>query len=257
MSSVDLDALAPGLPPRWEDRLDRYLFFDRINRPYTAWQLEPFRSRLGRRILEIGCGVGGVIDLLGPRELVYGLDSEPEVLAHAAQRFRDRPECRFACLDFGSIDLEALAGLKSLGFDTVICINVLEHIRDDIGALQKMAEVLEPGGVLALLVPAHLGLYGPYDRLDGHFRRYNKAYLRTILGHTPLVVEWMSYFNAVGGLGWWVQYRLLKRTIHGAGQFGLMNRLIPVLRRVEAVLPPPFGLSLVALCRKGAEPTRP
>ncbi|WP_165066879.1 class I SAM-dependent methyltransferase [Paludisphaera rhizosphaerae] len=231
-------------------RLDRYVLFDRVNRPYAAWQVQQFRPYLGRRILEIGCGVGGIIDLLGPRDQIVGVDVEEDVLAYASDRFRDRPECRFLLADVGNLDGSVLAELEAQEFDTLICMNVLEHVRDDVAALQMMERLLAPNGVLALLVPAHLALYGPYDKLDGHYRRYSKSYLRTILGHTGLGEIRMHYFNAVGAAGWWVHHRLLKRTIHGNGQFAVMNRLLPFVRLAEAWIKPPFGLSLVAVCRK-------
>jgi SAM-dependent methyltransferase len=231
-------------------RLQRYVLFDRVNRPYLDWQLEQFRPYLGRRVLEVGCGVGGIIDLLGPRELICGLDVEPEVLDYARGRFRGRPECRFELLDVTTAPPEKLADLQAQRFDSIVCINVLEHIEDDLGALRRMEGLLVPGGTLALLVPAHQWLYGPYDRLDGHFRRYSKSRLRTLLAQTGLQAVRLRYFNSVGALGWWVQYKLLRRTIHGEGQFGIMNRLVPVLRRVEKLIPPPFGLSLVGILRR-------
>lgn len=231
-------------------RLARYVFFDRINRPYLRWQLEQFLPFLGRRILEIGCGVGGIIDLLGPRELIYGVDIEQDVLDYTAERFRERSDCRFALLDITTLQPEQIRRLQEHRFDSIVCINVLEHIRDDIGALQIMENLLLPGGTLALLVPAHLALYGPYDKVDGHYRRYSKAYLRTILQHTGLRLLRARYFNTIGAVGWWLQYKLLRRTIHGESQFGIMNRLLPLVRFFEKVNSRPFGLSLVAVCRR-------
>lgn len=233
-----------------EHRLERYIAYDKTNRAYTGWQVDQFHQYLGQRILEIGCGVGGVIDLLGRRELIRGLDIESDVLAYAAQRFRERPECEFGHQDFGAIREDEVKALRDRRFDTIVCINVLEHIRDDLGALQRAAEILVAGGHLALLVPAHLELYGAYDRLDGHFRRYSRLYLRTLLLHVPLEPLRLYYFNALGALGWWVQYKLLRRTIHGGAQLGLMSRLTAILRPLESALRPPFGLSLVAICRK-------
>ncbi len=202
--------------------------------------------------------MGGIVELLAGRaELVCGLDVDPEVIGYAARRFADRPGCRFVAADVGELGPELRAELRAQRFDSVVAINVLEHVRDDIGALQTLAELLEPDGILALLVPAHLALYGPYDAVDGHYRRYSKAYLRTILRHTPFEALRMRYFNAAGALGWWVQYRLLRRSIHGENQYGAMNRILPVARALEARVPPPFGLSLVATCRRvpdGATP---
>lgn len=233
-----------------ERRVERYVAFDRVNRPYANWQMFQFRPFLGPRILEIGCGVGGMIDLLGPRESIVGLEIEDDVRSYAQQRFADRPECRILSLNIEQISRDEIESLKAQRFDSLLCINVLEHLRDDIGALLTMGEILEPGGRLALLVPAHLTLYGPYDRLDGHYRRYTKAYLRLILSHTPLEILRLYYFNAVGAVGWFVQHRLLRQTIHGAGHFSVMNALLPMVRPLERLVAPPFGLSLIAVCRR-------
>ena len=235
-----------------ENRRARYAQLDRVNHPYLAWQLEQFRPWLGQRILEVGCGVGGIVSQLGRRERIVGLDVDPEVLGHARERFTDWPECSFAVAnvaDFSDAELEELARER---FDTILCINALEHMQDDIAGLRALERLLAPGGTLALLMPAHNALYGPYDQLDGHWRRYDKGYLRTLLSHTRLSLLDMHYFNAAGAVGWWVQYRLLKRRVHGESHFGFMNRLIPLMRPLEKLCRPPFGLSLVAVCRREA-----
>jgi 2-polyprenyl-3-methyl-5-hydroxy-6-metoxy-1,4-benzoquinol methylase len=240
-------ARASGLA---SDRLARYQHLDRVNRPYLAWQLDQFRPWLGQRILEVGCGVGGIVSLLGPRERIVGLDVERDVLEHARERFADRPECSFAVADVAALSEAQLDELAAERFDTVLCVNALEHMRDDIGGLRALERLLAPGGTLALLMPAHNALYGRYDLLDGHWRRYDKGYLRTLLKHTRLSLLRMYYFNAAGAIGWWIQYRLLRRSVHDESHFGWMNRLIPLLRPLESWIKPPFGLSLVAVCRR-------
>jgi len=199
-----------------------------------------------------GCGVGGIVDLLGPRELTYGIDVEADVLAYAERRFAHRPDCRFSLADLNELSPERLAELRDLRFDSIVCINVLEHIRDDLAALRRMESLLVPGGVLALLVPAHQWLYGPYDAIDGHFRRYDRTSLRRLLCRAGLTPLRLHHFNVVGAVGWWVQYKLLKREIHGEGQFGMMNRVLPFVREFERRIEPPFGLSLVAVGRSAS-----
>jgi SAM-dependent methyltransferase len=152
----------------------------------------------------------------------------------------------------GNIPDDRQRELESLRFDTIVCINVLEHVRDDAGALRRLAAMLAPGGALALLVPAHPALYGAYDRLDGHFRRYTRAGLRRLLEAAGLRVRRLHFLNAPGAVGWWVQYRLLRRAVHGPAQFGAMNRILPWVRALESRLHPPFGLSLVAVAERGA-----
>ena len=147
--------------------------------------------------------------------------------------------------------------LKSQRFDTILCINVLEHVRDDEAAVAAMVDVVEPGGTVALLVPAHPALYGQYDAMEGHFRRYSRAGLSGLLARSGLEVVRLHRFNMAGAAGWWLQYRLLRQRIHGQGHFKVLQAALPVLRAVEARLKPPFGLSLVAIARKPHPTSKP
>jgi SAM-dependent methyltransferase len=237
---------------RVDSRLERYLAFDRVSRPYLEWQLETFRPYLGRRVLEVGCGVGSVLELLGPRERLFGLDVDAEILAAAVARFRGRSEFGFACLDAAHLSAADLDRLRAERFDTLVSLNVLEHIEDDAAALRAFAALLPSGGTLALLVPAHPALYGPYDALDGHHRRYSRRALAARVEAAGFELVELRYHNAVGALGWLVQYKLLRRTIHGEGHIELMNRAVPLVRALERRLAPPFGLSVVAVGRRRA-----
>ena len=236
-------------------RLNRYRLFDEVNAPYTRWQLEQFGPHIGARLLEVGCGVGSLLAQLAPREFVMGLDVEPEIIAFAERRFADRDGYRFANLDISSLLPVDAALLKSFRFDTALCVNVLEHVLDDKAAVAAMAETVQEGGAVLILVPAHPSLYGPYDQMEGHFRRYTKAGLGDLLTGAGLTVRRLHRFNAVGALGWWVQYRLLRRRIHRQSHFKVLQSVLPALRAVEMWLKPPFGLSLVAVATKEARPS--
>jgi len=233
-------------------RMERYTYFDEINRPYVDWQLDSMRPYLGRRILEVGCGVGSVLALLGARELLAGVDMDEEMVRHASERFRGREGFLFSQMDISAPAPPEVKRLAALGFDTVVSINVLEHIEDDVKALRMMASLVGPGGHVALLVPAHPALYGPYDAVDGHIRRYTRSRLEHVIAAAGLERRFVRRFNLVGGVGWWWQYKVLKKSIHGQAQFGLMTRLVPLCRWAERLVAPPFGLSLVAVCRKPA-----
>ena len=246
--SAILDPGSSGAP--LTVRLNRYLEFDRINGAYLDWQFEQFRSYVGERVLEIGCGVGGIIARLRGCSAIHGLDVEEDVLAAAKMRFANRPECQFSLLDLSTCPDSDIAQIQEARFDTVIAINVLEHVKDDVQLLNRIGQILVPGGHLLLLVPAHQWLYGSYDELDGHFRRYSRQLLKNSVATSGLEIVRMRYFNLLGALGWWFHYRLLNRKMHGSGQFRMMNRLIPWQRIAERVVSPPFGLSLVAILRK-------
>jgi SAM-dependent methyltransferase len=231
-------------------RLNRYRVFDEVNAPYLRWQIEQFEPSLGSRLLEVGCGVGGILSQLEPRELLMGIDIEAEEVDFARRRFAGKPAYEFALMDIAQLSAEDRGVLKARRFDSVICINVLEHIDDDAGAVAAMADVLVPGGVLAMLVPAHPALYGHYDAMDGHFRRYTKSRLRAVLTKSGMSVEQLYRFNLVGAAGWFVQYRVLRRKIHQQGHFAVMQAMLPALKAIESRFRPPFGLSLIAVARK-------
>jgi SAM-dependent methyltransferase len=231
-------------------RVERYIHFDRASRPYLQWQIERFLPFIGRRVLEVGCGVGSIIDLLGQRELICGIDIEEDVLEYSATRFPDRSRHQFLRLDFASLSPDQIASLRELRFDTIVSLNVLEHIEDHVAALRAMREILQPGGHAALLVPAHPSLYGEYDRIDGHFRRYTRRSFEDAIRRAGFEQVRLRYFNMLGAFGWWVTYKLLRRAIHGSGDFRLMNAAIPVLRPIEQLIPPPFGLSVTAIVTK-------
>jgi SAM-dependent methyltransferase len=231
-------------------RLNRYRMFDEVNAPYMRWQLEQFAPFLGRRLLEVGCGVGSILAQLPPREYVMGVDVEDELIDYARHRFLNTPQHEFAALDISFHSDESRLMLKGHRFDTIICINVLEHVQDDVAAVAAMADVVEPGGAVAILVPAHPALFGQYDEMEGHFRRYSRKGLSSLITGAGLDVVRLHRFNMVGAAGWWFQYQLLRKRIHGQGHFKTLQAMLPVLRAVEARLKPPLGLSLIAVATK-------
>jgi SAM-dependent methyltransferase len=214
------------------------------------WQLEQFEPFLGTRLLEVGCGVGSILAQLSPRDLVIGVDVEEDLVAFSRQRFLGRRGYGFASLDISSLSAAQRSMLKSQRFNSVICINVLEHVMDDEAAIEAMADVIEPGGAVAILVPAHPALYGQYDEMEGHFRRYSRRGLSRLLTRSGLMVVRLHRFNMVGAAGWWFQYRLLRRRIHGQGHFKILQAALPALKAMEARVKPPFGLSLIAIATK-------
>jgi SAM-dependent methyltransferase len=233
-----------------ESRIRRYVHYDDVNHLYVDWQLDLLRPFLGRRILEVGCGVGTVLDRLGRREVLYGMDRDPEMVRYVRERFKGRDGFGAVEMDIAAPPEHELARLAAVNFDTVVSINVLEHIVDHVAALRTMASLVGPEGRVAVLVPAHPVLYGAYDAVDGHVRRYTRPALMQLIADAGLTAVMMRRFNAVGAIGWWWQYKLLGRSIHGQAQFGLMTRIVPLCRVMERLVPPPFGLSLAAVCRK-------
>ena len=217
---------------------------------YSQLIIQRIQSDVGQRVLEVGSGLGNVSAHLGRRELLVVSDITDSYLEKLQRRFSGNSRVSVVRYDLNE---GAREDLKELGLDTIICLNVLEHIQDDAGALQGLADMLCPGGRLVLLVPAHPALYSPLDRNLDHFRRYRRPQLIRLLARNGFKVERSFHFNMLGALGWWFNGRVLRRKVLPGGQLRLFN-MVARLLRFEAYFHPPFGLSLVVTARREERP---
>ncbi len=223
--------------------------------PYNRWLVGRFAPALGRRVLEIGAGFGNLTHHLieddpgGPaRELVVASDVDPVAVEYLKGTFRDNPIVRVASYRF-PLTASEREEIRALSIDTVVCCNVLEHIEDDRATLSDMLALLQPGGRLVLLVPALSWLYGTLDQHLRHFRRYEKEELQEKLGQAGFALEDIRFVNRVGILGWFVNGRILRRSVLPRSQLQAFKLFFPLLRREEQN-PPPTGMSLLAIARK-------
>jgi len=140
------------------------------------------------------------------------------------------------------------AELASHRFDTVYCSNVLEHIEDDVAALRTFRNALVPGGKVLIFVPAIPAAYGPLDAELGHHRRYTKDTLNRAFVEAGLPLQTLRYTNPIGLLGWMFNAHVTKSTAHSMAQVKIFDNLIaPWALPLESLIPPPVGLSLVAV----------
>ena len=209
---------------------------------YNRWMFDRLRPWVGRRVLEIGAGIGNMSAFLIDRDRVVLTDTEPYYLGRLRARFADQPQVTVTELSLPTVD----AGLVAERLDTVMCLNVLEHIADDRSSLRVMHDLLEPGGRLVLLVPSLRPLYGTLDEALGHFRRYVPGELATKLGEAGFRVRHVEYFNLAGVPGWWFTGRVLRRRLIPQGALRWYDALVP-LYRLERFLPWRIGQSLIAI----------
>jgi SAM-dependent methyltransferase len=218
---------------------------------YGSWMAAVMRTHLKGHVLEVGCGpgyyTGHYADL--PRvERVTGMDLDPGMVAEAQQG------AVRADVDFRLGDANTL---EKRSWQSIVCANVVEHIEDDCVFVGALAEAVAPGGGLALLVPAHPSLFCHYDLEAGHYRRYTRRAFRSLVDTTGLQVDRLFFFNMLGAMGWFYAFKLRQRSQVSEQTSRPMIRIferyfLPVGRVAERVVAPPFGLSLVALCRRPA-----
>jgi SAM-dependent methyltransferase len=220
---------------------------------FNAWMADVIRPLCGQKVLEIGSGTGNLTRRLIPRGVYVASDVNPLYLQTLRGLTADRPYLDVTLTDVTRGDsFPEVPG----GFDTVVCLNVIEHVDDDVGSLRNIRRVLAPGGRALVLVPRGPGMFGTLDEVLGHRRRYTEATLRAVAEAAGFRVTDVLRFNRVGTPAWWLNGRLLRRRTFGLGQILALNALTPVFRRIDRFLPFP-PLSLIAVLEPAGDEVAP
>jgi glycosyltransferase involved in cell wall biosynthesis len=213
---------------------------------FNRWMADTIRPYLGSRVLELGAGIGNMTQHLsrGRRQYV-ATDLDLEHLGRLRVRFQGRLNLSSRRVDL--TDTSDFAELRG-GFDSVVCLNVVEHVKDDLLALRNIRSALAPGGRAIILVPQDQGVYGSLDEVLGHYRRYSSEGLRERMTSAGFEVERVFEFNRITRPGWWFNGRVLKRRSFGRVQLGVFDALVPVWRQLDGTLPWK-GTSVIAIGR--------
>ena len=210
---------------------------------YNQWLLVKFQKYLSGQILEVGCGIGNFTKLISSFGQVTAVDIEPDYIKQTKKKVQE------AHVGLGDIEKGKLF-FKDKKFDSIVCLNVLEHIKDDGKAISNIVQLLKPDGVLVLLVPSHQFLYGEIDRSIGHHRRYDKEKINKVLFTKGLQVVFSERINFLGAIGWFVSGRVLKNPIVGKKKIKLFNLVAPIGLLIEKFYEPILGTSILVIAKK-------
>jgi glycosyltransferase involved in cell wall biosynthesis len=213
---------------------------------FNAWMADVIRPFLGMRLLEIGSGTGNLTRQLVPRDVYVASDVNPLYLKTLDNLTADRPYLTARYTDV--TDLASYPTVEG-GFDTVVCLNVVEHVEDDVTALRNIRAVLADGGRAVVLVPYGPWNFGTLDEVLGHKRRYTEGELRRAAAEAGLEVTRMLRFNRMSSLPWWWSGRVMRNRSFSLLQMKMVNLLTPLMRAVDGWLPLP-PMSLIAVMEK-------
>lgn len=210
---------------------------------YNQWSVSKFQKYLKGKILEVGCGIGNFTKKLSDFGEVYAIDINK---GYVGKRNRSSALAR---VGYGNIE-SGKYFFKKKTFNCIVCLNVLEHIKDDERALNNMKSLLNKNGILILLIPTQMFLYGEIDKKLGHYRRYEKQNLLEKLNRIGFTVLSTRRLNFLGAIGWFIAGKILKNAYVTRNKIKVFNLFAPLSLRLEDLMKPLIGTSLLVIARK-------
>ncbi len=222
---------------------------------YHRWILQFFEPFLGAHLVEVGAGIGSFSELILRQHACRTLSLvEPSTeMYDQLAAYARRPGRTMTHIEtYNATFTEAAPHIKEQQPpDSIIYVNVLEHIADDETELRAIHQTLSGGGRLLLFVPALRWLYGSFDERIGHIRRYAKPELEEKLRHAGFKILKSAYFDFLGIAPWWVKYCVFKSPTMESGAVRFYDQyIIPAARRIETRVPPPIGKNIILVAEK-------
>ncbi len=217
---------------------------------YHRWILSIFEPYLGARVVEVGAGTGSFSELLLERRLESLSLVEPSTAMYQqlCERVAESQNVTTYNEVFENVAEEIRLAERP---DSIIYVNVLEHIADDVHELSVINKTLDAGGRIFIFVPALRWLHGSYDRQINHFRRYTRTELEKKCVAAGFKVIASRYFDLFGVLPWWVKYKVLQSNNMEPGAVRFYDqRVVPIAKVLESTLSPPLGKNVLLIGEK-------
>ena len=211
---------------------------------YNRWTLSKFIPYLSGNILEVGCGFGSFTGILLRYGSVWAIDIDKFCITKTKKNCPSPSHIGYGNIETGKYFF------RKHTFDSIVCMNVLEHIKNDEKALSNMYSILSPRGFLVLLVPSHPKLFGSIDKSIGHFRRYSRHELIKKVSDCGFSIIHTRRLNFLGAIGWWFAAKILNNTTVQEQKLHVFNSLAPLLLPLEDAMEPPIGTSILLIAQK-------
>lgn len=230
-------------PPASAEALENHLGGEEAKN-YRQYEFDKVAPYVGRSMLEIGSGLGHFSEQFLPRlDRLVVSDNDPYCVDQLRQRYDSDP-----AVDVLELALPMRVPVSEK-VDTVVMMNVLEHVAEDVKALQCLAEATAPGGRIVIWVPGYMQLYGEFDRKVGHVTRYTPKTLRASIEAAGLLPEVVRPINFVGGVAWWLTVRKRGVTYPDPKIVKIYDRTVVPLTRMIDKVHPPFGQTVLGVAR--------
>jgi SAM-dependent methyltransferase len=213
---------------------------------YHKWIIDEFEPYLGKTIAEVGAGTGSVTEILTNHvEKICSFEPSENMYPLLEKAFLDNTKVQTINSFFGDADNKSKEN-----YDSVVYINVLEHIEDDENELQIIHRALKDQGHALIFVPALTFLYSNQDKKFGHFRRYHKKNLKHLFENAGFEIIKIRYFDIAGIIPWYITFVLLKKNLNSSNVHLYDTIIVPIIRRIESLITPPLGKNLLLVAKK-------
>jgi SAM-dependent methyltransferase len=231
------------------------LELDAQSHRFTRWLYNEVSAGLKGDVLEIGSGIGTysekIINDKSHASHVMLTDIAPSYTEALTKKFSSNNNNNNVSVS--KLDLNRKEDYEKIGygkFDSILGLNVLEHVENDEFALQQLYRMLKDEGTMVLLVPCHKFLYNVLDKKAGHFRRYTKKELEYKVSKTQFIIQRIFYFNMLGIVGWYLNGGLAKNPQINGTAYRIFDSLVPVSQHIERLVGKRLGLSIICYLRK-------
>lgn len=214
---------------------------------YHAWILSHFEQYLGDTVAEVGAGSGNFSSQLIQKISGTLITIEPSLQMYTLLKRRFANDPHVVCEQ----NLFADVAPRYLGsLDSIVYVNVLEHVKNDLQELITARDTLKPGGHICIFVPALPFLFSEFDASVGHYRRYMKRQLAALVRDAGFEIMELCYFDIAGILPWLLFMKVLRQPLTSGGA-GLYDALVvPPMREIESWFRPPIGKNLIVVGRR-------
>lgn len=211
---------------------------------YNTWIFDLITPYLGKTTLEVGSGIGNFLPYLERVSRVVATDINPSYLKQL-----EKIKLKMTRVGYGDLEKKTFFFGKET-FNSLVCLNVLEHINPDLLALRNASKLLKKEGYLVLLVPAHKELFSDFDKGLGHFRRYSISELDKKLTKSGFESVKINYLNWWGAVGWLFFMKILKRPNIPPLSVRIFDIFGKLFLLPERFIKLPFGLSVIAIAKR-------
>ncbi len=211
---------------------------------FNQWTFDKFKSYLQGDILEVGCGIGNFTKTLANYGNIWAIDINKGYIKKLERTIKSQVKVGIGNIEKGKYFF------NNKKFDCIVCINVLEHIEDDLSALENFYKLLNKGGKLVLMVPSRQFLYGEIDKSIGHFRRYEKQILIKKLEKMDYKIIRSWKFNFLGAVGWFISGKILKDTHVKKWKIRIFDLIARLVLPLEEIMEFPIGTSILIVAQK-------